>query len=54
MSGQSAEDYLRESIVDPNAFVVDGYGANIMTGTYGSSLTEQQIADLVAYMQSLK
>jgi mono/diheme cytochrome c family protein len=54
VSGQSAQDYVRESIVDPNAFVVDGWAANLMTGTYGSQLSEEQIADLVAYLLSLK
>jgi mono/diheme cytochrome c family protein len=53
-SGQSAEEYLRESITNPNAFVVDGFGANIMTATYGSQLTEKQIDDLVAYLMTLK
>jgi nitric oxide reductase subunit C len=52
--GQSAEDYMRESIVDPNAFLVDGYAANLMTGTYGSQLSEEQIQDLVAYLLALK
>jgi hypothetical protein len=54
VSGQSAEDYLRESIVDPDAFVVDGFAAGLMTSTYGSALSEQQIEDLVAYMMTLK
>ena len=43
-----------ESITDPNIFVVEGYPANVMPGTYGSQLTSKQIDDLVAYMLSLK
>ena len=54
VSGQSAEDYLRQSIVEPNAFLVEGFAAGIMTQTYGTQLTEQQINDLVAYMLTLK
>ncbi|MCL7453959.1 MAG: cytochrome c [Anaerolineae bacterium] len=54
VSGQSAEDYLREAVVDPNAFVVEGFGANIMPADYGSQLTEQQVTDLVAYLLSLQ
>ena len=53
VSGQSAEDYMRESITDPNAYLVDGF-ANLMTGTYGSQLSEEQITDLVAYLMTLK
>ena len=54
VSGQSAEEYLRIAIVDPNAEVVEGFAANLMTSNYGSQLTEQQIQDLVAYMMTLK
>jgi sulfur-oxidizing protein SoxX len=54
VSGQSAEDYLHESIVDPNAFVVEGFASGLMPQTYGSALSEQQIEDLVAYMMTLK
>ncbi len=42
--------YLYESIVDPNSFVVPGYPANIMPQNYGETLSEQEIADLIAYM----
>jgi cytochrome c551/c552 len=54
VSGQSAEDYLRESVVAPNAYLVEGFGANLMPQEYGTQLSEQQINDLVAYMLSLK
>lgn len=53
-AGKSAELYLRESVTDSNAFVVEGFPANVMPGTYGSQLTSKQIDDLVAYMLSLK
>jgi mono/diheme cytochrome c family protein len=52
--GQSAEDYLRESIVDPDAYVVDGFAPGLMYQFYGRDLTEQQIDDLVAYMLTLR
>jgi mono/diheme cytochrome c family protein len=54
VAGQSAEEYLRESVVEPNAYVVEGFPANVMPTNYGSQLTEQQLNDLVAYMLSLK
>jgi mono/diheme cytochrome c family protein len=54
VSGQSAEEYLHESVVEPNAYVVEGFPANVMPTNYGSQLTDQQITDLVAYMLTLK
>lgn len=54
VSGQSAEAYLRESVVAPNDHIAEGFAANIMPGTYGSQLSEQQINDLVSYMLTLK
>ena len=53
IAGTSAEDYLRESIVDPNAFIVEGYEAGVMHLTYGEDLTETEINDLVAYLLTL-
>lgn len=52
--GQSAEEYLRLAIVDPNDYVLEGYQPGIMVRTYGMLLTEQQINDLVAYMLTLE
>lgn len=50
----SAEQYLIEAVVLPNAYVVDGYEANVMPANYGQRLTVQELADLVAYMLSLR
>ena len=50
----SPEQYLLESIVAPNTFVVEGFAPNLMPGTYGSSLTAQETADLIAYMLTIK
>lgn len=54
VSGVSAEDYVRKSVTDPNADVADGFVANVMPGTFGSQLSEQQLSDLVAYLLTLK
>jgi mono/diheme cytochrome c family protein len=53
-SGTSAEEYLKQSIVDPNAYITPGFGGNIMPASYGTQLTEKQINDLVAYLMTLK
>lgn len=50
----TAEQYLFESIVNPNIFVVEGYQPNLMPGTYSESLTIMDVSDLIAYMMTLK
>lgn len=50
----STREYLIESIVRTNAHIVDGYEANIMPADFGQRLTSQQVADLIAYMESLR
>jgi cytochrome c551/c552 len=52
--GESAADYLHQSIVDPNAYLVPGFGPGLMPQNYGTQLTAQQINDLVAYLLTLK
>lgn len=47
-----AEVYLYESIVNPNAYVVEGFQGNIMPAGYGNRLDEQQLADLVAFLMT--
>lgn len=54
VSGQSAAEYLHQSIVEPDAHVVEGFTPGIMPSTYGSQLTAQQINDMVAYLQTLR
>ena len=44
--------YLFNSIVDPGAQIVAGY-SNVMPSDYVDQLTEAEINDLVAYIQSL-
>jgi cytochrome c oxidase subunit 2 len=49
---QADEAYIRNSIVNPGAQVVDGY-ANIMPRILGDTLSEEEIDGLVAYIESL-
>lgn len=49
-----AQQYLVESVVQTNAFIVSGYQPNIMPQNYGERLTAQDLADLIAYMNSLR
>lgn len=44
--------YFVESILTPNAYIAPGYNENIMPSIYGNRLDVQQLADLVAYLES--
>ena len=52
--GMSAEDYLRESIVDPDAHLVEGFAPGVMTQTFATDLKAGEVNDLIAYMMTLK
>ncbi len=52
--GLSAEEYIRESIIHPDAHVKEGFFPGIMYQRYGEDLTEQEIRDLVTFMLTLK
>lgn len=52
--GLSAEDYIRESILDPNAYLVEGYQSNIMPQTYSQQLGNRELDDLVAFLLALE
>ena len=58
MEGYTAEEYIRESIVDPNAFIVEecplGPCLQVMPQNYSASLSQEQLNAIVAYLLSLK
>jgi mono/diheme cytochrome c family protein len=51
LAGKDAT-FIHESIVDPNAEVASGYSAGIMPQNYGDQLSQRQLEDLVAFLQS--
>lgn len=53
VDGLSAEDYLRQSILDPGAFIVPGY-RDMMYARYVDDLSEQDIADLIGFLNGLR
>lgn len=46
--------YIRESILDPNAVLVEGFPADTMPNVWGTELSGEQVDQLVAYLQTLK
>ena len=47
---QPLEDFLLESIADPNAKLAQGYQPDVMPSTYDESLTREQLDALVQYL----
>jgi cytochrome c2 len=44
--------YLYQSITNPNAYVVDGFQAGIMPQTFEQVLTDQELADVIAFLKT--
>jgi cytochrome c551/c552 len=54
VAGVSAEDYSRQSILEPDAFVAGGFAKGLMPAALADELTAQQVNDLVAFLLTLK
>jgi mono/diheme cytochrome c family protein len=54
VAGQSGEEYVRQSILEPDAYVVSGYPAGTMPKVWVDVLSDEQVDQLVAYLQTLK
>lgn len=52
-SASSAEQYLFESVVLPNAHTIEAF-QQVMPLTYGDRITPQEMADLIAYMLTFR
>jgi cytochrome c553 len=50
--GITEAEYLRQSILEPERYLVSGY-RDIMYPAYSAHLTEQNIQDLIAYLLTL-
>ncbi|HEX8648504.1 MAG TPA: cytochrome c oxidase subunit II [Thermoleophilaceae bacterium] len=48
--GKTPEEYVRESIENPNAVVVEGFAEGTMPQNYGNTLSDAQIDALVRYL----
>ncbi|MEM7128120.1 MAG: DUF4399 domain-containing protein [Chloroflexota bacterium] len=50
VEGQTAREYVFNSIVNPNDYVVEGYVPNVMPQNYGDMMSEDEIWGLVDWM----
>jgi cytochrome c oxidase subunit II len=53
-AGKPEDEFVRESIVDPGAYIAPGYQDGVMPGNYGKSLTPAEIDGLVTYLAEKK
>ena len=53
-NARSAEGYIRESIMHPDAYVVEGFPKGVMYQNYRSVLSMEDFNDLVAFLMTLK
>ena len=53
LPGLNAADYIRQSILSPDAFVVDGYPSGQMLAIYQERLSPEDLEALVVYLTSL-
>jgi cytochrome c oxidase subunit 2 len=49
-AGVGLEEYVRQSIVDPDARLAEGFQGGVMPKTYDRSLTDEQLDALVQYL----
>jgi hypothetical protein len=54
LPGLTAEAYLRQSILKPDACVAPGFPAGVMYPNFEKTLTDRELNDLVAFLLSLQ
>jgi mono/diheme cytochrome c family protein len=52
VDGVNAVDYIRTSIIDTDAYVVEGYPPGVMPADFGELMTEEELDILVEYLLS--
>jgi mono/diheme cytochrome c family protein len=52
--GFTAEAYIRQSILEPNAYIVDGFPSGVMYQKFKDILTEEELSNLAAYLLTLQ
>ncbi len=49
----STKAFIAKSVVDPNAFLAKGFGANIMPSNFGTTLSKTQVDAVVNYLYTV-
>ncbi len=53
IDGYTAEEYIRESIVNPSAYIVEGFD-DLMLKTFADTISDGELDDLVAFLLAQK
>lgn len=54
IDGMDAEAYIRDSILNPRAYTVDGFPEGVMPSDLGDQISPEEMEALVAYLLTLK
>ncbi len=54
VEGQSAAEYIYDSIINPMAYLVEGFDAELMPQNWSEIYTDLEIFDIVAYLLTLE
>ena len=54
VAGQSAAEYIYQSIIDTNAYIVKGFDADLMPANWADIYSDLEIFDIVAYLMTLE
>lgn len=50
IAGMGAEEYIRQSIIDTNAYIVDGFPESLMPVTFSETLTPEELEAVIGYL----
>lgn len=54
IQGMDAETYIRNSILDPRAYIVEGFPENLMPTNFAEQFSQEEVDALVAYLFTLE
>lgn len=50
IAGMGAEEYMRQSIIDTNAYIVDGFPESLMPVNFSETLTPEELEAVIEYL----
>ncbi len=50
IAGMGAEEYIRQSIIDTNAYIVDGFPESLMPVNFSETLTAEELEAVIGYL----
>lgn len=53
VEGQSAAQYIYNSILHPGDYIVEGYADGVMPANFGDILSDNEVYDVIAYLMTL-